>query len=85
MNIVLKLLKGDFLAGYKTYIALFAPVLILTLNWATGTDVTGLGAPVLGGGALAGSWWAVISGAFLRKGVSSVSSGASGAKPGSGA
>ena len=75
MNIVLKILKGDFLAGYKTYIALFAPVLILTLNWAVGSDVTGLGAPVLGSGALAGSWWAVISGAFLRKGVTASGGG----------
>lgn len=69
MNVILNILKGNFLAGKKTYIALFVPVAILTLNWAVGSDVTGLGAPVLGGGALAGSWWAVISGAFLRKGV----------------
>lgn len=71
MNIVLNILKGNFLSGYKTYIALIVPALVVTLNWAVGTDVTGLGAPVPAGVDLAATWWAVISGVFLRKGLKS--------------
>jgi len=69
MNVILNILKGDFLSGYKTYIVLLVPAILATLNWATGSDVTGLGAPVLGSTSLAGVWWAVISGVFMRKGV----------------
>jgi len=71
MNMILNLLKGNFLSGYKTYITLLVPAIVMTINWAVGSDVTGLGAPVLGGTAVAGTWWAVISGIFLRKGVKS--------------
>ena len=71
MDTILNILKGNFLSGYKTYIALIVPALVMTLNWAVGSDVTGLGAPVLGGTELAGTWWAVTSSVFLRKGLKS--------------
>ena len=69
MSFFLKILKGEFLSGYKTYILLIVPSALLVLNWAVGVDVTGAGLPVLDGAALASALWKVAVGATIRKGI----------------